>query len=166
MHSAARRWVADHAHHQEGAGLDLGGRDINGSVREYFPWVAWCGVDAFPGPGVDVVADAATYIHPRPVDVVLCTEVLEHTPLWPAVLATARRSLAPGGLLVATAAGPRRKPHRATGGGPPTPGEWYRNIDPGDLTAVLDALGFEDVVVDSTGFDVRCVARTPREEPL
>lgn len=159
MHAAARHWVAAHATDDPGTGLDLGGRDINGSVRGHFPNVDWVGVDAAGGPGVDVVADAALYTHPAPVDVVLCTEVLEHTPVWPAVLATARRSLRPGGLLVATAAGPRRKPHRATGGGPPAAGEWYRNIVPGDLAAVLASLGFADWRIDSTGLDVRCVAR-------
>lgn len=157
MHAAARRWVEAHADDRHGLGLDLGGADMNGHVRGCFPNIAWTVVDQRPGEGVDVTANAATYRHQRPVDVVLCTEVLEHTPLWPAVLTTAVCALDFGGLLVVTAAGPKRKPHRAEGGGPPRPGEWYRNIDPADLRAVLEAIDDVEVTVDSTGFDVRAV---------
>lgn len=162
MHAAARRWIEAHADPRAtGAGVDLGGRDINGQVRTLFPLITWTVVDVEDGPGVDLVADAATYSHPDPVTIVLCTEVLEHTPVWPAVLATARRALDHGGRLLVTAAGPRRKAHSALGGGPPRRGEWYCNIDPDHLSAVLRALRFEGIAVDSTGHDVRAEAFQP-----
>src|SRR3546814_10192182 len=60
--------------------LDLGGRDINGGIRDLIPNANWTGVVITEGPGVDLVHDCT---RPRPADhpkfaVVICTEVLEH----------------------------------------------------------------------------------------
>jgi hypothetical protein len=119
--------------------VELGSRDVaGGTVRGLFPDAAsYTGVDLVPGPAVDVVADARIWRPPAPVDLVLCCEVLEHTPLGLGILDNACDMLRPGGRLVVTAAGPGRAPHSAVDGGPLRPGEYYRNIDP---DALLDWL--------------------------
>jgi SAM-dependent methyltransferase len=131
--------------------LDLGGRDINGSVRDLLPAAKWTGLDIAAGPGVDLVHDATT---PWPdgfdrFDLVVCTEVLEHVERWPAVLRTASQALEPGGpeVLFVTCASTGRRPHGASGEMDPPPGEWYANVPPELLKAhLLNA--FERVAVE------------------
>lgn len=161
MHAAARRWCEAHGHERGGLGLDLGGRDVNGGVRGYWPAIRWTGVDLHDGPGVDVVADCRDWTALPRFDLVICTEVFEHVAGWGNIVSTAWRALVPGGTFVATAAGPRRKPHHFNGGGPPRPGEHYQNVHPVELQTVLVACGFVGVRVDSTGHDVRCTAYRP-----
>jgi SAM-dependent methyltransferase len=123
--------------------LDLGGRDINGSIRDLLPNAKWTGCDIEAGPGVDLVHDCTT---PWPdnaphFDVVVCTEVLEHVAAWPELLSTCAEALAEGGpqLLYVTCASDGRAAHGAAGGPVPLPGEWYRNVPPGTLHEALSA---------------------------
>lgn len=151
-----------YGHEQPGRALDLGGRDVNGSVRDYWPAMTWTGADLYEGPGVDLVGDCRELVTTDRYELVICTEVLEHVYGWGNLVATAWRLLVPGGLFIATAAGPRRRPHHYNGGGPPHPGEWYRNVHPDELRTVLTACGFLPYggqLVDSTGHDVRCAVR-------
>lgn len=116
--------------------LDLGGRIVMGTVHDLFftkPTV----VDIEPGPGVDIVADAATWQPDREYDGVLITEVFEHTSAWREILTTAYTALRPGGTLIATMASRDRPPHSGNTGGTLEPDAWYQNIDPIDLTAAL-----------------------------
>lgn len=114
---------------------ELGSRNINGSVRDLLPDVAlYVGVDCVAGPGVDVVADASVW---RPgswvqFDLVVCTEVLEHTPTAAAICFNAFHLLRPGGVFLVTAAGPDRPPHSCTGG-VIVGDEFYRNVRAEDL---------------------------------
>lgn len=124
--------------------LDLGGRDINGSIRDLLPAAKWVGLDIEPGPGVDLVHDATL---PWPdgferFDLVVCTEVLEHVERWGAVLRTASQALEPGGpeALFVTCASTGRPEHGASGGPRPLPGEWYENVSPTALLDVLEGL--------------------------
>lgn len=162
MHDAAYQWVALHASADPVAVLDIGGRNINGSVRDLFPHATtYMAVDIRPGVGVDVVADAATWEPDRTYDVVVCTEVFEHTASWPAICGTAYRALRPGGQLILTMAGPGRALHSAIDGGWQLhPGEYYGNVDPGELERVLKACGFTDITVDyqPSPADTRAVA--------
>lgn len=148
MHDEAREWVWQHAHTRPGRGLDIGGRDVNGHCRDLFPAIGWTVLDIDPGPGVDIVADASTWTPDREYDLVLSTEVFEHTASWPEICATAYRACAPGGLLVLTMAGPGRGAHSAVDGGPLRAGEYYGNVSPDELRTVLTAIGWTDVVVD------------------
>jgi len=124
--------------------LDLGGRDINGSIRDLLPAAKWIGLDIEAGPGVDLVHDATA---PWPdgfgrFDLVVCTEVLEHVEKWAAVLRTAGQALEPDGpeALFVTCASTGRPEHGASGGPRPEPGEWYGNVSPGALRDVLAGL--------------------------
>jgi len=160
MHRAAYDYVAAHAG-QPASVIEIGSRDLNGSVRPLFPGATYVGLDVVDGPGVDVVFDPAV---PPPVrvrsEVVVCCEVLEHVADWPDVLAMAARYLRADGRLIVTAAGPGRRPHSGiTGRRTLEPGEHYENIDPRLLAVELERAGFIDIEVDVAGCDVRAHAR-------
>lgn len=159
MHPEALEWVERFASTADLTALEIGGRDINGTGRTLFPGATWTVLDIEPGAGVSVVADAATWEPDQSYDLVLCTEVFEHTPAWRDIIATAHRALAEGGRFVATAAGPGRLPHSGWDGAAVRDGEWYENIDPADLRTCMAEAGFTDVVIDEQihSCDVRAV---------
>jgi SAM-dependent methyltransferase len=166
MHVEAMLWVAEHATTDPVTVLDIGGRNVNGTPRPLFPnAVAYTVLDVRPGPGVDIVADAATWNpHGRRWDVVVCCEVFEHTGSWPQILQTAYRALRPGGRLIVTTASPERAVHSGVDGGPLLhPGEEYAGIDPVQLRLTLEEAGFAGIVVDvlAASADVRAVASRP-----
>lgn len=151
MHAEALAWVAARVGNLPTPALvvDLGGRDVNGSPRRLFgPATRYLAVDHLAGRGVDVVADAATVALREPCDLVLCLEVLEHTPRGGPILANARRLLRPGGTLLVTCAGLGRAPHSTLDGGAVRPGEWYANVAYERLRAWLAAAGFGDRAVE------------------
>lgn len=162
MHTEAYAWVARHATSEPVAVLDLGGRDINGNSRPLFPnATVYRVLDIADGPNVDVVADASTWTPDAEYDVVVCTEVFEHTPSWPRICATAFKACSPGGRFIATMAGPGRPEHSAVDGGWVLhPGEYYGNVDPVELRTILESCGWKGIVVDQqhSPADVRCRA--------
>ena len=121
--------------------LDLGGRDINGGIRDLIPNGKWMGVDIEAGPGVDIVRDCTHgWLDTLPrFDIVVCTEVLEHVQEWSNILRTCAQALDSMGaqLLFVTAASTGRRPHGASGALHPAPGEWYQNVPAGDVTEAL-----------------------------
>ena len=128
--------------------LEIGGRWINGGVRDLFPNAdPYVSLDIVDGPAVDIVADASTWVPDRSYDLIVCTEVFEHTTEWPQILRTMASACVPGGRLVLTMAGPGRPPHGASGG-PWEPGEHYENVDPEDLRRELAAAGWTCIDVD------------------
>jgi SAM-dependent methyltransferase len=141
--------------------VEFGSRDVaGGTVRGLFPDAeVYHGVDLVEGPAVDVVADAATWRPTAPPDVVVCCEVLEHTPAWAALLANAHAILRPGGRLVVTAASTGRAPHSAVDGGPLREGEYYRNVEPHELVAWLGPFTLEAFEFHAGRGDVYAVAR-------
>lgn len=165
MHPEAMEWVARHATADPVAVLDIGGRDVNGSPRHLFPAAdPYRVIDIADGPNVDVIADAAMWVPDREYDMAICTEVFEHAPYWQEILVTVLAALRPGGVFVATMAGPGRPPHSAIDGGWQLhPGEWYQNVEPDWLRAALEAAGFTEIVVDQqhSPADVRCRAVKP-----
>lgn len=163
MHDEAYQWVNRYA--PKGAApsvLDIGGRDINGSIRSLFPDASdYRVLDIAAGPNVDVVADAATWTPDREYDVVVSCEVFEHTAVWPDICATAYKACKPGGIFIATMAGPGRPAHSAVDGKFRLhPGEYYGNVDPDELRSVLQGCGWREVLVDQQQrpADVRAVA--------
>lgn len=162
MHPEAFVWVTEHATDAPVAVLDIGGRNINGGVRGLFPNATrYTAVDIREGPGVDIVADAATWVPDREYDVVVSTETFEHTPEWPSILSTAYKACKAGGKLILTMAGPGRAVHSAIDGGPSLhPGEYYGNVEPDDLERLLRADGWSEITVDyrAGSCDTRAVA--------
>jgi len=167
MHEEARAYVEAQRSDEQLAVLEIGGRWINGGVRDLFPNAdPYVSLDITEGPGVDVVANAATWEPDRTYDLIVCTEVFEHTPEWPAILSTMAAACRAGGRLVLTMAGPRRSPHGASGG-PWEPGEFYENVHPSDLRYELRARGWTDINVDylASPGDTRATAtRTAAKE--
>lgn len=139
--------------------LDLGGRDINGTTRPLFDLVdSYVSVDIADGPGVDIVSDAADLDLGERFDVVVSTELLEHTERAAEIVIAAHRHTRPGGVFIATMAGPGRSPHGASGGPWPSVGEFYCNVSPDELGEWLAAAGFSEWSIDQCGLDLRCTA--------
>ena len=109
VHDAAYAYVnkvvAEHG--LGGSVLDLGGRDVNGSVRELFNASRYVTVDIAPAPSVDVVADAADLDLGETFDVVISTECFEHTRADP------KSSLPRTGISAPVGCSSRRWPARA-----------------------------------------------------
>lgn len=161
MHAEAFAWVATHAVTEPVEVLDLGGRNVNGSIRDLFPCAThYVAVDIREGDGVDVVADASTWVPDQEYDVVVSTETFEHTPVWPEICNTAYKAMKTGGKLILTMAGPGRSEHSAIDGGPLQAGEYYGNVDGERLRDTLEAVGFKQVVIDTriSPADTRAVA--------
>lgn len=101
--------------------LEVGSRDVNGSVRQFFsPNCRYVGIDCTPGCAVDVVTLAHQY-KPEPghlFDVIISCEAFEHDPYLPLTITNVMRYLRVGGLFVATMASDKRPEHgtvRSTG---------------------------------------------------
>lgn len=138
--------------------LEIGSLDINGSVRPIFKDTkrSYIGVDMQEGPGVDIVADAATFQIGLKFDVIVCAEVFEHTAVWREIIDNSLAHLKPGGLFTATMAGVGRSPHSAIDENPIRDWEHYANITEEELSAALS--GFKAFEVNTQGLDLRCWA--------
>lgn len=125
-------------------GLDVGGADVNGSVRDQLPYTNWTGLDIEPAPGVQIVADAAAWRPEKgvdpPFDLVIATELFEHAERWREIIQTMALALHPGGpeLLIATCASTGRPPHGARGEWGVPAGQYYGNVGPDDLRTELE----------------------------
>lgn len=130
---------------------EFGSREHNGSVREVFTDARggggfYVGIDLHPGPGADVVMDAADWDGRGMFDACVCCEVFEHAPKAAGLCRSAFRALRPGGFFVATCAGPGREPHGADGG-PLREGEFYENCSADHLNYLLEEAGFDVVLM-------------------
>jgi hypothetical protein len=148
MHPEAFAFVAKHIGTPTTV-LEYGALNINGTVRTCAPAARWHGIDVQPGPGVDEVADAATYLAPEPVECVVCCEVLEHAAKVGAITQTAFANLKPGGTFLMTCATEGRAPHSAIDGGPLRPDEFYRNVPADDYRNSLELIGFVADVIET-----------------
>lgn len=131
MHVQAFQWVELNAGDlgDDYSVLEIGSHDVNGSVRPLLNAAShYHGIDIAPGPGVDEVADAASWRAWRTYDVVVSTEVLEHAPDWKSILDNAWSALAAGGRLLFTCATEPRPPHSAIDGWAVREGEHYGNV--------------------------------------
>jgi len=131
--------------------LDVGGADVNGSVRDQLPNAFFTGLDIEPAPGVQIVADASTW---QPSewdswDIVIATELFEHAQHWSAIIKTMAACLSWGGpeLLIATCASDGRPPHGARGEWGVPEGQYYGNVPPNALRACLSDF-FKEVHVE------------------
>lgn len=164
MHAEAWAWIEYHARNRAGtttAVMEQGGRNINGSIRDLFGDVLYTAVDIRPGEGVDVVADSAEHVSPDPVDMVVCAEVLEHTPRGADIVRRAAESLQAGGVYLVTAATHGRPEHSAIDGEFRLhPGEYYGNVSPDAMMQWLREAGFSSWLIElrSAPADIRVVA--------
>lgn len=101
------------AHFHKARVLEVGSRNVNGSVREFFSGCDYTGVDCVPGPDVDVVCPAHEFRPPAgPLfDTVISCEAFEHDPHLEKTIPHVLSLLRPGGLFVATWAAPGREEH-------------------------------------------------------
>ena len=160
MHNAAYKFVRKHRDRHAGAVVEIGSRDINGSVRDLFATDEYVGLDLYDGPGVDWVGDACDFSPGRSVDAVVCCEVLEHAAEWEEIVITAADWLKPGGELLITCAGPGRKPHSAIDGKHRLhEGEHYANVSADELAEVMETAGLEVRICRELGEDTRAVGK-------
>lgn len=146
MHAEAMQWVRRwETHDPEKIVIELGSRNTSGAgVRQFFTGTQYIGIDAVEGPDVDVVANAATVRPSKPVDLVVCCELMEHTPYWREILNNAFLALKPGGRLILTCAGPGRGVHGVNHDDPDQPG-WYGNVPANAIANVLSAQGWSEI---------------------
>ena len=151
--------------------LDIGGHKVSSIYyngphpRDLFPQAEeYLVLDQFQGDDVDFVGDATRtwelpWMDIDLVDVVVCTEVLEHVKDWVNLLVTAHEALKTGGRLILTCAGPGRPPHPATSEElSPPPGEFYANVNHMELRKALVHIGFKDVLTYQVGLDTQATA--------
>jgi hypothetical protein len=125
-----RRVLSAQAEGFRGHVVEVGSRDINGSVRPLFRGAAsYVGVDLTYGPGVDVVADAMTFTPEVAPDIVVCCEVLEHDPTPAALVDRMQHWVSGAGLLIVTCATEPRAPHSSVDGAALRDGEYYGNVE-------------------------------------
>jgi len=152
MHPGAFEFIGRHATHDAISVVEIGSRDINGSVRAHFPGADYIGLDLIAGPAVDVVCDALDYEPPQKVDIVVIAEVLEHCITWDSLIFHAAGWLKPGGKILITCAGPGREPHSAIDGGDLHPDEHYGNISQDELAEELRFAGFDRIEVSGNEY--------------
>lgn len=156
------RWVRDHVPVYTDGKLviELGSRNVNGTVRDLFTGANYLGIDILAGDGVDVIADAATFATMHQADVVVSTEMLEHTGLALAadIMANMADLVKPGGALIITCAGPNRQPHSAIDGTTLREGERYGNIHPQMMVEWLTGWERADIVLARAGMDLYVAA--------
>ena len=131
--------------------VEIGSRNINGSVRQLFAASAsYLATDITGGNGVDQIVDAsdASALPAGSCDTVVCCEVLEHTPVAP-IISSAATWLRPGGFLIATMAGEGRAPHSAVDGGTLRAGEHYQNVTSEEMITALDAAGLLPIILET-----------------
>lgn len=144
MHTEARNFVAEHVADTSFLNVvEFGSRNINGGVKDLISSVSYYGIDLYPGPDVDEVADAVSWRGDEPADLIVCCEVLEHAPDVEGIVWSAAENLLPGGLFIITCATNPRAPHSAHDGGPIYEHEYYRNVEAEDLLPLLTEARFQ-----------------------
>lgn len=91
--------------------LEVGSHDVNGSVRSLIElWgepAEYIGVDINKGPCVDIVCNAEDIVNrfgKESFDVVISTDLVEHTKDWRTVISNIKNACKPNGLIVVTTA--------------------------------------------------------------
>jgi SAM-dependent methyltransferase len=139
--------------------IDVGALDVNGSLRpvvEPLGPARYLGIDIEMGPGVDEIVPAEGLIvryGRESFDVVITTEMVEHTRDWPTVVANLKGILRPGGLLLLTTRSIGYKYHAY-------PYDFWR-YEPADLRAIFADLDIITIEQDPDAPGVFMLARRP-----
>lgn len=138
--------------------VEFGSCDVNSTAQGmaivplFYKATKYLGIDIVDGPGVDIVADCATW-HPDDMyDVVICAEVLEHTPNYLDIIRTASKCLVKGGVFIMTCASRDRPSHSAIDGGLLREGEYYKNINREDIEDIVNNVFRTSVIVEADGY--------------
>ena len=126
--------------------LECGSLNVNGTVRDLFKDCDYLGIDIVEGNCVDKVCKTHELSDDCVYDTVISGEMLEHDEFWKESLAKMYRVLKPNGLLVLSCAGRDRPEHgtRNTGELWGTSPDYYKNLEPSDIGAVLKGYMFTD----------------------
>lgn len=141
--------------------LEVGSRDINGTVRPIFEDSSkYLGIDMEPGPGVDEVVHV-TDLAKWGFHCIVSTNALEHDPKAGESLAAMWSRLRKGGFLILTCAGPGFGEHSGRSESMVLePGEHYELIDVEKMIGWVKAAGrWEWWSVEENGHDITVVAR-------
>lgn len=117
--------------------LEIGSRNVNGSIREMFIDCDYYGIDLDEGPDVDEVTDGTFFDRPNETfDVVCSTECFEHTENWHMIFLNMHRMTKDKGLVFFTCAGRGRGIHgvnKYDGGY-----NYYRNVEEKDFYQIFN----------------------------
>lgn len=120
--------------------LEIGSLNVNGSVRGYFTDCDYHGIDVGEGPGVDEVCMGENFAGKAlDFDVLISTEVFEHTANWDTIFLNMLRMMKSDGLIVFTCASEGRTQHGTSlihpESSPLTSGtsDYYRNLTESDF---------------------------------
>mgnify|MGYP001556421506 FL=1 len=120
--------------------LDIGGADINGTVRYLFRNCNYLSLDIWPGSGVDMVGTVDDLSpHFFSFDTVCCLEVAEHDYNYARTIMKGIELLKPGGLFLFTCASTGRPEHGTNRTKPqdsPATTDYYRNLTRSDLGSI------------------------------
>ena len=148
MHESCHSWVVDQIRKIDyNDVIEIGSQDVNGSLKLALHGHAtdpfsYTGVDVVEGPNVDYVYDGVT-LPLEPVDLVVCTNVLEHVEDAVGLLKVCRSVMYEGSTLLIQAAGPGFQVHSGRSESLVLePGEFYRNVHPDELGAWFQEAGF------------------------
>ncbi len=121
--------------------LEIGSRNVNGTLRDLFENCDYTGIDAVDGKDVDVVCLGHEFEAPdESFDVVCSAEAFEHDPHASKTVARMVTLLRPGGLFFMTCAGEGRPEHGTTRTGKrygPDPG-YYGNVSLSDFLTWIE----------------------------
>ena len=139
--------------------LEVGSLDVNGSVRPLIQALGpaeYVGLDIRPGPGVDVIGDAADLdrqFGPDAFDVVISTELLEHAREWKKIIHNFKYVVRPGGVLLVSTRSYGVDFHRQ-------PFDFWR-YEKDDFEAIFSDLQIEELQLDPSDPGLFVKARKP-----
>jgi hypothetical protein len=125
--------------------IEVGSRNINGTVRTFFSRCKYVGYDLGYGPCVDVVVHFSDINCMNPsyyAHTIISCEAMEHDKRWVETLHMMLDSLRDGGLLIITAGGPGRPEHGTHDHDPissPDTLDYYGNITEDAFRAAIDS---------------------------
>lgn len=141
--------------------LDVGACDFNGSIRpllESYGVAEYIGIDVINGPCVDKVMDvndAGAVFGPERFDVIVCMEMMEHTPDWRRSLSAIKGVCKPGGLIIITTPALGHPYHGY-------PDDYWRYSED-DWRALFADCTIVDIETDPTGPGTCACVRKPAE---